>query len=102
MLYLPHLDYALQCRGTTQSQISAELSTIDTVIGELLDFLEGRGVQCVLMSEYGVCNVEMPVYTNRALWRTGVIEVPVQLGRKLLDTGASKAFAVADLQVAHV
>src|SRR3712207_9516089 len=43
-----------------------------------------------------------PVHLNRELRRQGFITIRDELGRELLDAGASKAFAVADHQVAHV
>jgi predicted AlkP superfamily pyrophosphatase or phosphodiesterase len=39
---------------------------------------------------------------NRVLRKNGLIAVREELGRELLDAGASIAFAVADHQVAHV
>jgi predicted AlkP superfamily pyrophosphatase or phosphodiesterase len=42
------------------------------------------------------------VHVNRALREAGLLRVRVEMGRELLDAGASEAFAVADHQVAHV
>jgi predicted AlkP superfamily pyrophosphatase or phosphodiesterase len=42
------------------------------------------------------------VHVNRALREAGLIQVREEMGRELLDAGASEAFAVADHQVAHV
>jgi hypothetical protein len=46
--------------------------------------------------------VSKPVHLNRLLREKGYITVREELGRELLDAGASSAFAVADHQVAHV
>lgn len=56
----------------------------------------------VLLSEYGVAPVDQPVHINRALREAGLISVRHELGRELLDCGASRAFALADHQIAHV
>jgi hypothetical protein len=55
-----------------------------------------------VLSEYGIVDVKGPVHVNRALREAGLIAVREELGRELLDPGASHAFAVADHQVAHV
>ena len=46
--------------------------------------------------------VTTPVHLNRVLREHGLIAVREELGREVLDPGASAAFAVADHQVAHV
>ena len=52
--------------------------------------------------QYGIRDVSRPVHINRALREHGLLAVREELGHELLDAGASKAFAVADHQVAHV
>lgn len=101
LIYLPHLDYCLQ-RDGPQADLSADLRAIDAVCGELIDALRQRGVRVVVLSEYGVVPVSRPVHINRALREAGLLAVKRDLGRDYLDTGASRAFAVADHQVAHV
>jgi len=60
------------------------------------------GARVIVLSEYGVTDVEGPVHINRALREAGLIHVRNELGTELLDPGASEAFAVADHQIAHV
>ena len=55
-----------------------------------------------MLSEYGIVPVSRPVHLNRVLREAGMIAVREELGRELLDAGASAAFAVADHQIAHV
>jgi hypothetical protein len=55
-----------------------------------------------VLSEYGIKRVRGPVHVNRVLREAGLIETRSELGRDMLDAGASEAFAVADHQVAHV
>src|SRR5690606_38177288 len=52
--------------------------------------------------EYGITSARGAVHINRALRRAGLLEVRSELGRELLDAGASRAFAVSDHQIAHV
>ncbi len=59
-------------------------------------------MRVVLLSEYGICAVDTPVHLNRLFRREGWIAIREELGLELLDCGASKVFAVADHQVAHI
>lgn len=102
LVYLPHLDYCLQKKGTEADEIADELREIDDVLEGLVGFLEERGVQVMLLSEYGIAPVDGAVFINRVLREADLIQVRVELGKELLDAGASKAFAIADHQVAHV
>jgi predicted AlkP superfamily pyrophosphatase or phosphodiesterase len=102
LVYLPHLDYNLQRVGPGAPAAAEDVRQIDALCGELIAFFEGRGVQVVILSEYGLCDVTTPVHINRVLREQGAIAVRDELGLEVLDPGASRAFAVADHQVAHV
>jgi len=79
-----------------------DLHAIDTIVGDLIQFFRERGVQVVLLSEYGITNVDAPVHLNRVFREQGWLTVKEELGLEILDTGASRVFAVADHQAAHV
>ncbi len=102
LIYLPHLDYGLQRVGPDLAKIGDDLREIDNVVGQLLDHFEAAGARVIVLSEYGIAPVSRPVHLNRMLRERGLIAIREELGRELLDAGASKAFAVADHQVAHV
>ena len=102
LVYLPHLDYNLQRRGIDFARIASDLHEIDEVCRDLVTYYEDQEAQVVLLSEYGITNVNQPVHINRALRQQGYITVKDELGLELLDAGASWAFAVADHQLAHV
>ena len=102
LVYLPHLDYGLQKYGPDLGAMAQDLRQIDDVAGDLIDFYEGRGVQVVVLSEYGIERAWRPVHINRALREAGLIAVREEVGLEQFDAGASAAFAVADHQVAHV
>jgi len=131
LIYLPHLDYNLQRhgpypkteRGCLQPQhsrtaeyaagedtrapqfnaaIIPDLQAIDAIVGDLIDFFGKRGVQIVLLSEYGITNVDTPVHLNRLFRQKGWLAIKDELGLEILDAGASRVFAVADHQVAHI
>lgn len=102
LVYLPHLDYSLQRLGSEHPDIAKDLAAIDELCGELIDYYEGRGAQVVVLSEYGITPVSRSVSLNRVLRVEGYLHVREELGLELLDPGTSRAFAVADHQVAHV
>jgi predicted AlkP superfamily pyrophosphatase or phosphodiesterase len=56
----------------------------------------------IVLSEYGITDVKGPIHINRALREAGLVRVREELGREQLDAGASRAFAVADHQIAHI
>lgn len=102
LIYLPHLDYCLQKFGQDFSKIKNELGAIDGVVKQLVDHYGERNARVILLSEYGITNVSNPISINRILREQGLLEVRVERGLELLDAGASRAFAVADHQLAHV
>jgi predicted AlkP superfamily pyrophosphatase or phosphodiesterase len=102
LVYLPHLDYNLQRLGPSDPNISDDLRRIDAIVGDLIAFFAERDVQVVVLSEYGITPVDFPIHLNRHFRERGWLAVKDELGLELLDCGASKAFAVADHQVAHI
>lgn len=102
LVYLPHLDYDLQRFGPDDARIPAQLKAVDEVAGDLIDFYRERGVRVLVVSEYGITKVSRCVHPNRVLRQAGFLETRPSLSWEMLDAGASRAFAVADHQIAHV
>ncbi|MEM9829827.1 MAG: nucleotide pyrophosphatase/phosphodiesterase family protein [Bacteroidota bacterium] len=102
LIYLPHLDYNLQRWGIDFSRIGSDLQEIDAVCEDLITYYEAQGTNVVVLSEYGITSVSRPVHINRVLREQGYITVKDELGLEMLDAGVSRAFAVADHQLAHV
>lgn len=102
LIYLPHLDYCLQKAGPDSNLIAGDLREIDAEIEKLITWYEGRDAEIILLSEYGIAPVSRPVHLNRVLRAEGYLSVRTERGLELLDPGASRAFAVADHQLAHI
>jgi predicted AlkP superfamily pyrophosphatase or phosphodiesterase len=102
LVYVPHLDYDLQRFGPSSPQAAAAAAALDGVLAPLLDACASRGATVVALSEYGITEARQPVDVNRMLRREGLLNVYTQDGMEYLDTWTSRAFAVADHQVAHV
>jgi predicted AlkP superfamily pyrophosphatase or phosphodiesterase len=102
LIYLPHLDYCLQKFGNDFSRIGKDLSEIDAVVKQLVTHYTATGARIIMLSEYGIVPVSQPVHINRLLRQHDLLGIRVERGLELLDAAASKAFAVADHQVAHI
>ncbi|MBL7696519.1 MAG: alkaline phosphatase family protein [Chitinophagaceae bacterium] len=102
LIYLPHLDYCLQKYGVDFTNISSHLLEIDKIVEDLVHYYASKNASVILLSEYGISNVDNPIHINRILRQNDLLGIRVERGLELLDAGASKAFAVADHQVAHI
>jgi predicted AlkP superfamily pyrophosphatase or phosphodiesterase len=102
LVYVPHLDYDLQRYGPDGPAVASAAAELDAVLAPLLDAATARGATVVALSEYAITPVNRPVDVNRALRREGLLRVYTQDGMEYLDPWTSRAFAVADHQVAHV
>jgi len=102
LVYVPHLDYDLQRFGPDGPEAISAAKAVDTALGPLLDDALARDATVVALSEYGITTARRPVDINRVLRNEGLLEVYTQSSGELLDPWASRAFAVADHQIAHV
>jgi predicted AlkP superfamily pyrophosphatase or phosphodiesterase len=78
------------------------LIDIDAVAGDLADAARASGRSVIVLSEYGITPVDRPVHINRALRDAGLLAVREEEGGELLDPMVSRAFALADHQIAHI
>ena len=102
LIYLPYLDYDLQKFGPSSTQAAHAAEAMDDLLCDLIDFLEREGVTPVVLSEYGISDVSRSIALNRIFRERGWITVKPEMGTEMLDCGASRAFAVADHQTAHI
>ena len=102
LAYLPHLDYDHQRYGPSDPRSLRALEEVDALVGELVAAAGETGTEVIALSEYGIAPVARPVHVNRALRRAGLCAARETPAGEVLDPFASRAFAVADHQVAHV
>lgn len=102
LIYVPHLDYDLQRYGPSAPQAAAAAASLDEVLSPLLAAAQARGATVLALSEYGITEAGQPVDVNRVLRSEGLLSVHTQVGLEYLDPWTSRAFAVADHQIAHV
>jgi predicted AlkP superfamily pyrophosphatase or phosphodiesterase len=104
LCYLPHLDYDLQRFGPDlqSAAVRKSVEEIDRVCGRLIDAAQASGRSVIIVSEYGITPVRDAVHINRALRQAGLLRVRDEMGRDVIDPGSSRAFALADHQLAHI
>ncbi|MHC5063113.1 MAG: alkaline phosphatase family protein [Planctomycetota bacterium] len=102
LVYIPHLDYDHQRYGPDDQRSQAAVGEVDLEVGRLIDHARSVGAEVMILSEYGIEAVTRPVFINRVLHERGLLRVQETSHGQLLDAGASKAFAVADHQIAHL
>ncbi len=103
LLYLPHLDYNLQRLGPSDPAIAADIRLVDAEAGKVINAAREREAEVVILSEYGITDVEQPIAINRILRENGYLAIRREIaGWEIVDYGASRAFAVADHQFAHI
>tara|TARA_R110002050_G_scaffold109796_5_gene221204 strand:+ start:13868 stop:15244 length:1377 start_codon:yes stop_codon:yes gene_type:complete len=102
LIYLPHLDYNIQRHGLDFSRISKDLKEVDDVVKQLVTYYSQTNCNIILLSEYGITNVDNPIHPNRILRNKGYLQIREERGLELLDPGASDAFAVSDHQISHI
>lgn len=102
LAYIPHLDYDLQRYGPDSPEAVTAARDVDRAVAPLLDDARAQDTRVLVVSEYGITAADQPVHVNRMLRQSGLLEVYTQHGMEYLDPWTSRAFAVADHQVAHV
>ncbi len=102
LTYLPHLDYDLQRFGGTGPHLAQNLRTIDRLAGLVIEAARERGYEVVVVSEYGIRDVNRPVNINLILREAGLLTVRPGPFGEILETFQSRSFAVTDHQLAHI
>jgi predicted AlkP superfamily pyrophosphatase or phosphodiesterase len=102
LIYLPHLDYDPQRFGPSGCEMAKYVRELDEACGPILEAAKTAGARVWVVSEYGHCDVNLPVYLNRALRVAGLLSVRRGPFGEQLETFLSRAFAVCDHQLAHV
>ena len=99
LAYLPHLDYDYQ---RLPDHDPARVAEVDQCAGRIIDAANDIGAQVIVVSEYGLVPVSRPVHINRMLRDAEWLGIRQSPFGEMLMPGESKAFAVADHQLAHV
>lgn len=99
LCYLPHLDYDFQ---RLPLHDPARVQEVDQCAGLVIDAARKIGAEVIAVSEYGLVPVSRPVLINRVLREAGLLVVRDGPYGEILMPMDSRAFAIADHQLAHV
>jgi len=103
LTYLPGLDYEPQRRGPAHPKVFQSLENTYAALSNLWKNADAAGYDCLVFGDYNIEPVTgAPVFPNRALRDAGLLAVRRVRGMAYPDFFASRAFAMADHQVAHV
>lgn len=101
--YLPTIDYALQ-RENPDNGPGAGLARekLKSQLSRLVRGAQARAYDTLIFGDYHIVPVRDAVLPNLALRQAGLMNVRVVKGMIYPDFHTSKAFAVADHEIAHV
>jgi len=100
--YLPHLDYALQKHGPRAERSGKALAELRRMMEEILRRAASCGYEVVIFGDYAIEEVRHVLHPNRVLAESGLLALRRVKGRLYPDFHYSRAFAVADHQVARI
>jgi predicted AlkP superfamily pyrophosphatase or phosphodiesterase len=101
--YLPHLDYDLQRHGPESKEALIALETAYDCLDALRVDAEANGYEFLFFGDYAIEQVSRgAVFLNRRLRDAGLFFPRYVKGRAYADFWRSRAFAMADHQIAHV
>jgi predicted AlkP superfamily pyrophosphatase or phosphodiesterase len=104
-IYLPHLDYAAQRNGPDSAAADRAVAELDDQIGKLAHHFRqtyDERLIWLVAGEYAITPVGHVCFPNRVLRENGLLAVRDEPEGELLDTTASKAWALVDHQFSHV
>ena len=103
MTYLPHLDYTLQKLGPeTTRRLERDVNVLADVLRSLVNTAQEQGYDVVVWGDYAITPANKPVFLNRVLRDAGFFDLRHVGRRTYPDLYRSRAFAMADHQLAHI
>lgn len=103
LVYLPHMDFNLQRLGPSHPAVIKDLQDLDAALAPLAALIRASGGELVILGDYGMYDVGVPILPNLALRDGGLLTTRADAAGKLLvDHENSRAFALADHQIAHI
>ena len=102
-VYLPTLDYDLQRFGPADDRCDRSFALLRNQFGRLAALAEKRGFEMLVFGDYAITQVnQAPAMPNVTLRKAGLFATRTVHGMAYPDLNASRAFALADHEIAHV
>jgi len=102
LTYLPSLDYDFQRHGPGSRAAAKARSALATQLALLVETARQRSYEVIIFGDCRIQPVRRAVFPNRVLAEAGLFKTRPVRDMLYPDFHASRAFAVADHQVAHV
>lgn len=103
LTYLPALDYDLQRFGMDHPRSLRSLSALVGQVRQLKLVAETEGYEMVVFGDYAMTAIDKgAVFPNRVLRQEGLLDCRSVRGMLYPDIWNSRAFAVADHEIAHL
>ena len=102
LAYLPALDYDLQRFGPQHRKSQRALADLFDQLGSIRAAAEETGYDLLVFGDYAITRCDKAALPNVALREAGLLSCRSVRGMQYADLRASRAFALADHQVAHV
>lgn len=101
--YLPTLDYDLQRYGPSDARCARSFLLLKAQLTRLASLAERQGRHMLVFGDYPIGPVSnLPAFPNATLRQTGFFNVRHVRGMAYPDIYSSRAFALADHEIAHV
>ncbi len=101
--YLPALDYDLQRFGPNSPRVQKSWKSVTKQLQQLIDAANKNGYEFLIFGDYAITPCEHgAIHPNKALREAGLLATRDIQGMQYLDLYASRAFAVADHEIAHI
>lgn len=103
MVYLPHLDYALQRHGSADPRSAVALDEALAMLASIRDAARAAGAELLAFGDYAIAPVTAPpVFPARRFLETGLFRTQKVKGRLYPDYPNSRAVALVDHEIALV
>ena len=102
LTYLPVLDYDLQRYGPDHPAAQRSLQSLFSQLSLIRTAATANGYDIVIWGDYAIGPTHTALFPNRLLHEAGLFRTRSISGRLYPDFNSSRAFAVADHEVAHV
>lgn len=101
--YLPALDYDLQRFGPDDSRCQRAWELVSQQLKQLINATRQNDYEILVFGDYAITPCDHgAVYPNKALLNAGLLAVRDVRKMQYLDLYDSRAFAVADHEIAHI
>jgi len=100
--YMPGLDFELVRHGDDSQQARDALRAVDHLASRLAEAVASEGGKTVVLSDGGYVGVRRTAAPNVLLRRAGLLTLRQSPLGACIDLANSKAFVMADHQIAHV